>query len=50
LLAVLQKRHRAAVLDLELNEEVNAVVEMVKDSYVVCNLLLSSGQFIIVTL
>ncbi|XP_047065706.1 rRNA biogenesis protein RRP5 [Lolium rigidum] len=30
-----KKRHRAAVLDLELNEEVNAVVEIVKDSYVV---------------
>uniref|UniRef100_A0ACD5U8W5 Uncharacterized protein n=1 Tax=Avena sativa TaxID=4498 RepID=A0ACD5U8W5_AVESA len=30
-----KKRHRAAILDLELNEEVNAVVEIVKDSYVV---------------
>lgn len=30
-----KKRHRAAVLDLELNEEVTAVVEIVKDSYVV---------------
>ncbi|VAH01605.1 unnamed protein product [Triticum turgidum subsp. durum] len=30
-----KKRHRAAVLDLELREEVNAVVEIVKDSYVV---------------
>jgi rRNA biogenesis protein RRP5 len=49
LLVALQKRHRAAVLDLELNEEVNAVVEIVKDSYVVCNLLLSSVQYIIFT-
>ncbi|EMS48920.1 rRNA biogenesis protein rrp5 [Triticum urartu] len=30
-----KKRHRAAVLDLELREEVNAVVEIVKDSYMV---------------
>ncbi|KAM3406782.1 hypothetical protein ACQJBY_000696 [Aegilops geniculata] len=30
-----KKRHRAAVLDLELREEVNAVVEIVKDSHVV---------------
>lgn len=30
-----KKRHRAAVLDLELHEEVNAVVEIVKESYVV---------------
>ena len=44
----LQKRHRAAVLDLELNEEVKAVVEIVKDSYAVCNL--SSDQFILITL
>ena len=50
LLAALQKRHRYEGLDLELNEEVNAVVEIVKDSYVVCNLLSSSDQFIIVTL
>ncbi|CAM0905650.1 unnamed protein product [Alopecurus aequalis] len=33
-----KKRHRAAVLDLELNEEVNAVVEIVKDSYAVLSI------------
>ena len=50
MLVALQKRHRAAVLDLELNEEVNAVVEIVKDSFAVCNLLCSSDQFILITL
>ncbi|KAF0907052.1 hypothetical protein E2562_014658 [Oryza meyeriana var. granulata] len=33
-----KKRHRAAVVDLELHEEVNAIVEMVKESYAVLSI------------
>nr|BAC79783.2 putative pre-rRNA processing protein RRP5 [Oryza sativa Japonica Group]BAD31015.1 putative pre-rRNA processing protein RRP5 [Oryza sativa Japonica Group] len=33
-----KKRHRAAVMDLELHEEVNAIVEIVKESHVVLSI------------
>ncbi|XP_044965447.1 rRNA biogenesis protein RRP5-like isoform X2 [Hordeum vulgare subsp. vulgare] len=45
-----KKRHRDAVLDLELDEVVNAVVEIVKENHMVCNLLCSSDQFILILL